>query len=611
MAALSQLAELWQGKWDTAALEKSILEQIRPEDAEAAVSLLEERQESLKAKEMAVAIALKFKSAQLARKTLPSLYALAPQSALIAQVWPLIAEDDPVQAWVVAGQMHENFKEELLKNLFHTQEEREQLLPLLLEIDPELPELLITTAWKRGGKAGLELLLALEDTGWTPEDHESYYSVKRPLLLYADLFPPDESLLSQINWEEAKENLPILEEQGRIEEILQFLMDMEAKGLVAVENKSYVDFKLELLKLDYPQTIKPSFFAGIATDELFALAMDWHLYLWGTDYYPLETIITLLDYLGKAPQYCNRSLLLKAVADPPSEPEPGKIFSREQFRRLEYLHSCDVSPGGRQVLYSDNKTYWFDMDRQKHIGEFDEPLYGIWDPDSDRVALIPSRQGDKLYLCSTDTAAVLAEFPWNNPIPLGWQDGCLLLAQDAGTGYQVIALDPAASGPAVLAETPVCPSLSPGGKLGYIIARENSLLVVAGDKEMNYTGDWVREPWELYGWLPQDRGLVLRKPDNFALLYFQDGKFIPLEIEGLPIHPQGWLDENRFAGTIRWNSPFRDSVFIFDLRNMSWEHSGIRWYGGDGSHMEYGGGKIVDNMVCRFKDGNLEIFFLK
>lgn len=84
--------------------------------------------------------------------------------------------------------------------------------------------------------------------------------------------------------------------------------------------------------------------------------MDWHLYLWGTDYYPLETIITLLDYLGKDPQYRNRSLLLKAVADPPSEPEPGKIFSREQVRRLEYLHSCDVSPGGRQVLYSDNKT---------------------------------------------------------------------------------------------------------------------------------------------------------------------------------------------------------------------------------------------------------------
>ena len=32
----------WQGKWDTAL--ESILEQIRPEDAEAAVSLLEERQ---------------------------------------------------------------------------------------------------------------------------------------------------------------------------------------------------------------------------------------------------------------------------------------------------------------------------------------------------------------------------------------------------------------------------------------------------------------------------------------------------------------------------------------------------------------------------------------
>lgn len=146
---------------------------------------------------------------------------------------------------------------------------------------------------------------------------------------------------------------------------------------------------------------------------------------------------------------------------------------------------------------------------------------------------------------------------------------------------------------------PVLPSLSQQGKLGYLIQTGSSVQIVLDGEEMIFSGSWSNRAWRLHGWLPRDKGIVLAQEGEYAILSFADGAFLPLPIEKFTPHPQGWLDEHRLAGTC---SVAGNAVLILDIRDMSWTHTGIRWY-------FYG--ELTGNTACRFQDGNLLIFTLR
>ncbi|MGI6364790.1 MAG: hypothetical protein ACOX2G_03445 [Bacillota bacterium] len=602
LAALEQILLLWEGDWDTKALEEKFLEHLPFGEAEPALALLAEQPQSFNTARLALGIALKHGSSEQIANLLLPLSKLQPGHPLIAQAWTHLKESDPVAAWQIADELNASFKGKLLAEL-KAHSKLEDFLLKLLAADPQAPSQLINLAKEWGGMEGLELLLAMEETGWTPQGDASYPHVKFNLLLTVELDRIEETMLNHISWDVVKTRLSFLvQEEADPRACLHLLMVMEDKGFIPGDEALYAKLKLDLLKLAAPRRATPSFFAGIDKSELLALAIEWIEYsAWDGEEFPPETTATLLDYLGQDGKFRDQVAFLKIISQPPPEPAPERIFINEQRRDQGQLEFWEVSPCGRHVLYCGwgiPTTYWFDLDKNEHVAELSQSHYGVWDPSGGKVALIP-REGDTLYVYDTDSAAKIAEFPWSQATILGWQDGNLLLANSHGNGYQVEALDPTAGERTPMLTAPVLPSLSQQGKLGYLIQTGSSVQIVLDGEEMIFSGSWSNRAWRLHGWLPRDKGIVLAQEGEYAILSFADGAFLPLPIEKFTPHPQGWLDEHRLAGTC---SVAGNAVLILDIRDMSWTHTGIRWY-------FYG--ELTGNTACRFQDGNLLIFTLR
>lgn len=600
LAALEHILLLWEGDWDTEALEAKFLEHLPPDEGETALAHLAGQPPSIKVARLALGIALKVGSSELIAEKLIPLSKLQREHLLVAQAWEHLKENDPVAAWQIADELDPSFKKTLLNEL--KQVKFADFLAKLLAADPQAANRLINEAKELGGREGLELLLAMEDAGWDPQSFASYPHVKFNLMLAAELDQVDARMLNHLSWDAIKSRISLLiKEEENIRPCLDLLMAMEEAGFGPGDAQEYAGLKLELLELAAPTRLNTSFLAGIKKSELFSLAKVWVNYAaWDEEICPPETLAALLDYLGEDSKYRDTAAFLKTIAQPPPEPQPERIFKHELRRDQGQLEYWEVSPCGRHVLYTGwetSTTYWYDMDKNAHMAEFPQPLYGIWDPNRNKVALIP-RDGDTIYVYNTNNAAKIGQFPWSQATILGWQDGRLLLASPQGEGYRVEALDPATGERKILLAAPVLPSLSQGEKLGYIIASGSSLRVVLDREEMTFSGSWTSSSWQLHGWLPGDRGVVLSREEEYAILTFADGAFRPLPMEGFVPHPQGWLDQFRVVGTYDLGA---NSVLILDIRDMSWTHTGICWH-------YYG--HLAGSTAFRFQDGDLLIYTL-
>lgn len=604
VAAMPLLIALRQANWDTLSQEGKLMEMLTLDTGTKCIEVLIAQGQSVWAMEFAVKIALLLDSPALARGTVLPLYELAPNSRQVARAWALVTKGDLVEAWRIAMQLGTKYIQELLQQIPGS--ETGTLLPQLISIDPTVPEFLITQAREMGGQQGLDLLLALESADWSPENHSQYPHIKFTLLQSANPQQVDAKMMAHISWEVIENKLRSLVQAEMYEEVqtaFQLLMVLADGDLIPKFEQIDPGLRLAMLQIVCPQHLNPSFFSGISAPDLYTLVEQWVSGSgWDRDEFPPATTILLLEYLAQDPLYRSRSLVLKAIVAPPPEPEPDRIYYHEVRRDQGQLRHWEASPDLRHVLYTgydSEKTYWYDLDKQDHVAEIEAPLYGVWDSQHGMVALIPQDGGEKLYIYNTSTAAKVAEFAWSDSVVLGWQDGRLLLAAPQGSGYMVEALSPITKTRSSLTSTPLLPTLSQTGKIGYILKQAKGIQVVLNEAESTYTGSWTAQPWEMHGWLPEDRGLVLKAEAQYGILFFADGVFLPLDIEGFTPHPQGWLDQDRVVGTITVGTR---AVFILDIRDRSLTHTGIDWAQN---------GTLAGKHAYRAQDGNMLIFRLK
>lgn len=537
LAALEQIIILWQAEWDTDHLEEGFLTVLPPGEEGAAIALLEGSPPSFRSAQLAVGIALKAGSPEFIARTLPALRELQPGNPLIAQAWTQLKTQDPVAAWQLADELDLTYKKRFLHEL-NSRSELAELLPKLLAIDPQTPELIISLARETGGREGWKLLMAMEEAGYTPGDDDNFAITKLDLLKLAAPEQVDSSSFAGI----------------------------ETSELYALA-KAWVGFSL-----------------------------------WDDDEYPIGTTAFLLDYLSKDNDFRGQALLLKAILQPPPEPAPSSILYFEKRRDQGQIDWVVSPCGLHALYYGweNEKTYWYSLDQDEHWGEFSQELRGVWDAENQLVALIPTQAPGKILIHSTQSAQELAQFAWTGALVLGWRDGCLLLAHAQGGGYEVEALDPVTGEGRTLMTAPALPSPSATGKLGYLHHTNGNLTIVLGKEEMTFSGSWSTSPWQLHNWLPRDRGVILAKEGKYAILYFADGIFLPMGLEEFELHPWGWLDQRRVVATVK-NGGYT-AVVIVDTRDMSWTHTGIQWaYNGEVSDTVISRFRNANMLVFRLK----------
>lgn len=608
LAALEQIARLWEDKWETGDLVELFLASLPNELAIQAISALEALPPSVGRGELALAIALKFGDPSLIARGLPLLNDLQPGNPLVSRAWQQLKTDDPHTAWLTADKLGTSYKKNLAREM-RDQGTLDLYLPGILHEDPLAPLILEEVAAELGGLAGLDLLLAMEKTGWSPTAPISYSETKFTLLLALGPDRLADRLPGFLDIGGVKKVVDLLvQKKEKIRPALDLLQALEAGGFAPAETKIYAALKLELLKLAAPPAFRPSFFAGIPGEDLLNLAELWVYQVAclpeNEEAYPRETIAALLAHLAKDKDCRQNSLFLQSLLSPPPPPQPRFVLANQQRLDQDQLGYWEVSPEGRHVLYSGwdfDATYWFDLEKQVHVGEFSGPFYGVWT--QNLVAFIPAREG-KILTYNTDSAAKLAEFPWSpTDGVLGWQDGRLVLARPAGAQYKIVALDPATGAEETVLSTPALPSLTPTGKLGWLTPGQDAIRVKLADKETVYSGG-PGSGWHLYCWLPGDKGALLTGDGGYKILDFTEGKYRSIEGPGGFVPAKnGWLDEYRIAGTVTLTSPTGEklAVFILDTRDMSAVHTGL----------EFTEGVVLGKTVYFFLDGDLRVYALQ
>lgn len=607
LAALEQITLLWEVQWDTKELEDSLLSQILPKDADTIISYLEKKASYPQGGGLAVAIALKTCSPELVGKTLPWLQVVQPESNLASQAWALLVDEDPMLAWQIAGPV--GYREKLTRKLYD-KDVLVALIPQLLAADPSAPAQVLELARNltRGGD-GLELLLALEITGWIPDDIRNYSAIKFPLLLEAGGL--EGTMFAYLDWRDAKNYVDSVGAERSARDVLRLQIVYEKSGLVPQDKELYGGLKLLLLNATNPVMVEPSFFSDLKKPDLLDVAEKWtkmFLFIEEPEDFQ-EPIINLLDFLAKDKLYRNQASLLKTFLQPALPPQPTYIFYLEERLEQDQLCFWQVSPDGHHVLYSGGEsetTYWYDTAQKKHVGELPYLLLlGYWDPQSNLVAFLTGSTENKLLIYDSDTATKVAEFPNVDSDIIGWRDGQLYLVRRVKENYQVEALNPQSGKRQPVLTAPALPSLSPQGEIGYLVQKDGAVNIILGEKTMtfplNLPGERGGRQFDLLqDWLPGDKGAVLFSQGQYSLLTFADGQLHPLPLNGLIPRPRAWLDDYRLICLYDtgW-SVF--PVVLLDIRNMSCTNTGLL----------YSEGWVLGNTVSYFLNGNLQIYVLK
>lgn len=599
VAALHHMLILAWAEWDMADMQTELVGLIsdNPYLAQDCLNTLaSQRSGWLWPKELSVQIATGTDHVDQVLANLPPLLKNNSQHPLAEAALAKYLSSKPLVAWDIGLMMTDKLGQVVYTILQLPVEEQSEIIAAIQTKSPKEPLTSVLTAAQLGGEAGLEMLIALEDN-FSPWDLGQYTEIKLQLLLQVLPNPLEEKHLRNLQFAKAIALAdpihPLTDPEQSF--VLDLLLAMEGLGQEPQDTIQYCFVKSTLLQAVVPREahlreVTEAYFQHLDSRHLFFVMEDWaeKLHWAGYDEYSLmQDIKIAAGVLALDPQWAH----IESVMNPPKPPTPHTTLPSESRRDKGQINRVSLSPDGNQIIYfTANTTWWYDLEEQQYrlaqsIANTDN-VSVHWAPNSRSLVLeLAMESGNSILHFSLEGTG----FPWEMEIKqsqvLGWRDNStLVLSTSSASEYTISVLDSQSKRIVSIGTSIHQPVLTNTGKIAWANISEKSLTICIQSSETSY--NLPAKDLDIAGWLPDDRGVLLRSASGkYYLADTGTGEIVELDFQSFSPHALGWRLDNTITGS--FSLGLVNHIMVLDIDDRKMTATGITSYFGNFSGLDY------------------------